>query len=291
MWRRHLVWGLCCCQPPHLTQWCFQAHCSSLLLQNLQIPLTATSVWCPEPGLHLLSCTSLSLTLQCLPLPSSPCFSDGMCSCCCLLFPFAVFASQHGDFGIAAELRCQGNELCCRTAYTWDLESLSICILSSPLFIPPFSQVFFGVAEASRTPCSLFSLMLSSAFHPQKDSHMHNETHTVENKICVLRFYHSLPFPPPHFTFSVVVILRSLSIPMWGFKYGFAGYHSPLSPQAYITVSSLLWNTTALFTGLRFKFSSLDLKCNNIDLNLKLNSSDWCQSRYHADVTVASREK
>lgn len=68
-------------------------------------------------------------------------------------------------------------------------------------------------------------------------------------------------------------------IPMWGFKHGFAGYHSPLSPQAYITVSTLLWNTTALFTGLRFKFPSLDLKCNNIDLNMKLKSSDWCSCR------------
>lgn len=127
----------------------------------------------PEPGLHLFSCTSPSLTSQRLPLPSSPCFTDGMCSCCCLLFPFAVFASQHGDFGIAAELRCQGNELCCRTAYTWDLESLSVFF--PLLFIPPFSQVFLGVAEASRTPVLLF-LSLSPSYHPQKYSHIHNET-------------------------------------------------------------------------------------------------------------------
>lgn len=39
MWRRHLVGGLCCCQPPQLTQRWFQAHYSSLLLQNLQILL------------------------------------------------------------------------------------------------------------------------------------------------------------------------------------------------------------------------------------------------------------
>lgn len=175
-----------------------------------------------------------------------------------------------------------------RTPGIW---SLSLSVFFPLLFLFHLSLRFSLVLQRLAEHPVLFFLMLSSAFHPQKYSHMHNETHTVENKICVLRFYHSLPFPPPHFTFSVVVILRSLSIPMWGFKYGFAGYHSPLSPQAYITVSSLLWNTTALFTGLRFKFSSLDLKCNNIDLNLKLNSSDWCQSRYHTDVTVASLEK
>ena len=72
---------------------------------------------------------------------------------------------------------------------------------------------------------------------------------------------------------------------MWGFKYGIAGYHSPPSPPAYITVSSLLWNTAALFTGLRFKFSSLDLMCNNIDFNTALNSWDWCQSCNHVDVS------
>lgn len=71
---------------------------------------------------------------------------------------------------------------------------------------------------------------------------------------------------------------------MWGFKYGIAGYHGPLSPLAYITVSSLLWNTAALFTGLCFKFSSLDLKCNNIDFNTELNSYDWCQSCNHIDT-------
>lgn len=161
-----------------------------------------------------------------------------MCSCCCFFFPFAVFASQHGDFGIAAELRCQGNELCCRTAYTWDLESLSVCILSSPLFIPPFSQVFFGVAEASRTPL-LFFLLLSSAFHPQKYSHIHNETHTVENKICVLRFYHFLPFPPPHFIFSVDCYSpfhfhSHVGVQIWLCRIP----QSLESPDIYITVSS-----------------------------------------------------
>lgn len=71
---------------------------------------------------------------------------------------------------------------------------------------------------------------------------------------------------------------------MWGFKYSIAGYHSPLSPLAYITVSSLLWNTAESFTGLCFIFSSLDLKCNNTDFNAKLNSWDWCQSCNHVDV-------
>ena len=59
-----------------------------------------------QPRLHLPSFyTFLRLTLPSLPPPSALYFSDGMCSCCCLLFPIAVFASQHGDFGIAAELR------------------------------------------------------------------------------------------------------------------------------------------------------------------------------------------
>lgn len=48
-----------------------------------------------------------------------------------------------------------------RTPGIWSL-SLSPCILSSPLFIPPFSQVFFGVAEASRTlPFSVSLALLS----------------------------------------------------------------------------------------------------------------------------------
>lgn len=53
------------------------------------------------------------------------------------LFPIAVFASQRGDFGIAAELRCHGSGPCCRTVYTWDLESLSVVLPLSYLFHLP----------------------------------------------------------------------------------------------------------------------------------------------------------
>lgn len=67
-----------------------------------------------------------------------------MCSCCCLLFPIPVFASQHWDFGIAAELCCHGSWLCFRTPYTWDLESLPVVSL------PPFYSSFSGFLPYSR---------------------------------------------------------------------------------------------------------------------------------------------
>lgn len=143
--------------------------------------------------------------------------------------------------------------------------SLPYCILSSPLFIPPFSQNSFGVAEASRTllfsvPLALLSLSPSST-HSCIMRHIQLKTKFVSCASITALHFHLL------ISLSLLLsILGSLSIPMWGFKYGFAGYHSPLSPRAYITVSGLLWNTTALLTGRRFKFSSLDLKCNNIDL-------------------------
>lgn len=42
------------------------------------------------------------------------------------LFSISLSLSQHRDFGIAAGLCCYGSMPCCQTAYTWDLESLSL---------------------------------------------------------------------------------------------------------------------------------------------------------------------
>lgn len=108
----------------YITTRCHFQACFSFLLTHIFCLISL----CREmPRLHLPSLyTFLHLTLPSLSPSSSLYFSDGMCSCCCLLFPIAVFASQHGDFGIAAELRCHGSGLCCRTVYTWDLESLSL---------------------------------------------------------------------------------------------------------------------------------------------------------------------
>lgn len=135
-----------------------------------------------------------------------------MCSCCCLLFPIAVFASQHGDFGIAAELRCHGSGLCCRTVYTWDLESLSVVSLS-----PIYSTFLSGFLWCNRGYQHL-SLCLSvslSLHHPQKYTHIRNETHILENKIHVhtsaCASVTTFLFPSPHFIFSLVV---STSFPL-----------------------------------------------------------------------------
>lgn len=117
----------------------------------------------------------LSLVCTCPPyIPSciSPCqvsffpspflleFSDGMCSCCCLPFPIAVFASQHGDFGIAAELRCHGSELCCRAVHTWDLESLSV-VFASPIY-STFLSGFLWCSRGYQQPSLYVSFSLSS---------------------------------------------------------------------------------------------------------------------------------
>ena len=126
-----------------------------------------------HPCLHLPPWyTFLHLTLPSLSPPSLLYFSDGMCSCCCLLFPIAVFASQHGDFGIAAEPRCHGSGLRCRTVYTWDLESLSIFSLA-PVF-STFLSGFLWCSRGYQHPSLSLSLSLalfisvSTVYHPQK---------------------------------------------------------------------------------------------------------------------------
>lgn len=162
MWRRHLVWGLCCCQPPQLTQRCFQAHYSSLLLQNLQISLDCKDCvmsWARSapvlmhlPVVHLAVSSSTlfsmfqwwnvflllpSLSLPCLRLSAWGLWDCGRAS---LSRQRAVLPNWvHLGFGVSL--------------YLYSFLSF---------FILPFSPVFFGVAEASRTPCSLLSLALLS---------------------------------------------------------------------------------------------------------------------------------
>lgn len=168
-------------------------------------------------------------------------FCDGMCSCCCLLFPIALFAFQRGDFGIAAELRCHGSGPCCRTVYTWDLESLSkVCLF------PTYSTFLSGFLWCSRgyqhsvlpqllglpRPITLKSTLTYVM------RHIYLKTN-VRTSACA-----SITLPPSfHLLISLSLWLsphRSLSIPIWGFKYGVAGYRGPQSPLEYITVSSLL---------------------------------------------------
>lgn len=135
-----------------------------------------------------------------------------MCSCCCLPLSHRCLC-----------LSAWGLWDCGRAALPWQRAVLPNCVhlgfgvslRSSPslLFIPPSSQVFFGVAEAISSPLSL-SLSashpsLSTAYHPQTYSHIRNETHILENKIHVhtgaCASITTFLFPPPHFTFSVVV--------------------------------------------------------------------------------------
>lgn len=204
-----------------------------------------------------------------------------MCSCCCLLFPITVLASQHGDFGIAAELRCHGSGLCCRTVYTWDLESLSVVSLS-----PIYSTFLSGFLWCSRGyqlaslllhRCSLSLYKLTYIMR-----HMYLKTKCPNQRLCLIPY---LPLSTSlfHFLCSCLHFIP-LSIPMWGFKYGNVGYHSPLSPPAYITVYGLLWKTTELLAGLCFKFSSLDLMCDRIDFHNKLKCSECCRSCNHTNT-------
>lgn len=124
-----------------------------------------------------------------------------------------------------------------RTPGIWSL-SLSVFFFSL-LFLFHLSLRFSLVLQRLAEPPLLFFLLLSSAFHPQKYSHIHNQTHTVENKICVLRFYHFLPFPPPHFIFSVDCyspfrLHSHVGVQIWLCRIP----QSPESPDIYITVSS-----------------------------------------------------
>lgn len=131
MWRRHLVWGLFCCQPqPQLTQRCFQAHYSSLPLQNVQISLDCAASWARSapvlvhfPVSHLAASPSTllsmfhwwnvflllpSLSLRCLRLSAWGLWDCGRAS---LSRQRAVLPNcVHLGFGV------------------------SLCILSSPLY-------------------------------------------------------------------------------------------------------------------------------------------------------------
>lgn len=129
-------------------------------------------------------------------------FTDGMCSCCCLLFPIAVFASQHGDFGIAAELRCHGSGLCCRTVYTWDLESFSV------VFLPPiYSTSLSGFLWCSRgyQHPSLTLSSLSSQPHQSKLTYVMRHIH-LKTKFM------SIPAPVPLSLVFSFHLLISLSL-------------------------------------------------------------------------------
>lgn len=165
---------------------------------------------CSLPHLHLLSLyTFLHLTLPSLSPPSSPYFSDGMCSCCCLLFPIAVFASQHGDFGIAAELRCHGSGLCCRTVYTWDLESLSVLSLSPiySTFLSGFLWCSRGYQHPSLSPHSSITLK-STLTYIMRHIYLKTKFMSIPYRLCL---YHYLPLSTSsfHFLYSCLYFVPS----------------------------------------------------------------------------------
>lgn len=124
------------------------------LMQTLFVPMQNTW-WCvlkPHVPLPKLLILFFYLFLYSCSV-SLPFLRDGMCSGVSLLFP--IFASQRGDFGIAAEQRCHGSWLCFRTVYTWDLESLSVVYLS-PIY-STFLLGFLCVARAISAPLPFFS--------------------------------------------------------------------------------------------------------------------------------------
>lgn len=174
-WCGLVVSGLYFCQQPQLYHNMASIPGSLFISFNALLPLFAVrfedslSHVCTCP-LYILFCISPSKASL---LPSYI-FSDGMCSCC-LLFPIAVFASQHGDFGIAAELRCHGSGPCCRTGYTWDLESL---FCSPHSLFPIYSTFLSGFLRCSRSAAP-FCLIPSLTLH----SHITNESIVT----CIMR--------------------------------------------------------------------------------------------------------
>lgn len=181
-------------------------------------------------------------------LPRRWIFGDGMCSCCCLPLSHRCLC-----------LSAWGLWDCGRAALPWQRAVLPNCVhlgfgvslRSSPslLFIPPSSQVFFGVAEAISGSLSLSlsasHLSLSTAYHPQTYSHIRNETHIVENKIhvhtgaCASITTFPLSTSSFHFLCSRLYFVPS-PFPCGGSNTALRDTTVPRVPPAYITVSSLL---------------------------------------------------
>lgn len=130
------------------------------------------------------------------------------CACCFRLFPIAVLPLSVGTLGlrqscVAMAAGCVA-ELC--TPGIW---SLSRCIVSISLpFIPSFSQFFLRCSRGYQRPAFSQLLSVSTAYHPQKYTHIRNETHRpiLENKMHVhtsacMCFYQYLPLSTSSFHF------------------------------------------------------------------------------------------
>lgn len=187
---------------------------------------------------------------------------------------------------------------CGRAALPWQRAVLPNCVhlgfgvsLSILSLSPIYSTFLSGFLWCSRgyQHCSL----ALSVAQPQQPITLKSTLTYVMRHIYLKTEFMSIPEPVPlslpssfHLLISLSLLLpllRSVFIPMWGFRYSIVGYHSPLSPPAYTSLSPVYFETQQR-SSLDFKFSSLDLKCNNIDFNMKLNSWDWCQSFNQIDV-------
>lgn len=108
-------------------------------------------------------------------LPRRWIFGDGMCSCCCLPLSHRCLC-----------LSAWGLWDCGRAALPWQRAVLPNCVhlgfgvslRSSPslLFIPPSSQVFFGVAEAISGSLSLSLCLPSLTLHSLSPSNVLSHT-------------------------------------------------------------------------------------------------------------------
>lgn len=146
--------------------------------------------------------------------------------------------------GYVAELRTPG---------IWSLSPQS----PSLLFIPPFSQVSFGAAEAISTSFSL-SLSLTYSVSAQSITPRSRLTYVMRHIYLKTKFMSilvpvplSLPsiFPPPRFTFSIVVCTSFPSpfpcggsnTALWDTTVPWVSWHTSLSPVYFETPWLFHW--------------------------------------------------
>lgn len=125
-------------------------------------------------------------------------------------FPIPVFASQHWDFGIAAELCCHGSWLCFRTLYTWDLESLPVVSLS------PFYSSFSGFLRYSRGYCNHCQLQWNVNLNMRWDSNQ--KTKFTSTEVCKCFYKYLRPSTSYFHILRGCPCFSSLPNPRWGLK-------------------------------------------------------------------------
>lgn len=142
---------------------------SSFLFYCILTHVLSLSPRPPAPCLHLSSLyTFLLLTSPSLSPGSALGFSDGMCSCCFLFFPTAVFASAWGLWD------------CGRAALPWQRAMLPNCV-----------HLGFGVSLHSLPLSYLFHLSLRFPLVQQRLSAPLSLSLSLSHLLCVCTVYHA----------------------------------------------------------------------------------------------------